>query len=480
MKRIIAIIICFIGFVSFSQENDSIPIYKKRVLESTEVDYLMSYYKQDGTHSSVGGGIGTENLTDYTPTVVVSVPLSDDDVLTVDVGISAYTSASSSNLNPFDASGASQGYEEENDDKRKRASMPLGSPWIASSGASKSDVWSNITMNYSRSSDDRNNIWNAHASFSIEYDYFSIGFGGGFTKQFNNKNTTLGISGNVYLDTWKPLYPTELEEFAVYGANFQNQGYFQGVDVWNQNGTVSNAYNPQGFTEFENQGRNSYAISLSFSQIVNKSFQISLFGDLLFQQGLLSTPYHRVYFADQPNFYIGGNANAIANYTSSSNTEVFHLADDNEQLPDTRWKIPIGVRANYYINEILSLRSYYRFYTDNWGVMAHTASLELPIKFVGGKFTLLPTYRFYSQQQANYFAPYETHLSTSEFYTSDYDLSTFDSHQYGVGLRYTDIFTKFKVFKFGLKNMELRYNRYDRSDGLQANIFSTGFKFVLD
>ncbi|WP_299440142.1 DUF3570 domain-containing protein [uncultured Aquimarina sp.] len=479
MKEIIVIVICCMGFVSFSQEKDSIPVYKKRVLESTEVDYIMSYYKQDGIHSSVGGGIGTEDLTDYTPTVVVSVPLNDDEVLTVDVGISAYTSASSSNLNPFDASGASQGYEDD-EDKSGKASMPLGSPWIASSGASKSDVWSNITLDYSHSSNDRNDVWNAHASFSIEYDYFSIGFGGGYTKQFNDKNTTLGISGNVYLDTWKALYPTELEEFAAYGSNFQNQGYFEGVDVWDQNGAISREYNPEGFTEFENEGRNSYALSLSFSQIVTKNFQLSLFGDVLYQQGLLSTPYHRVYFADRPNFFIGGNANAIANYTSSSNTEVFQLADDKEQLPDTRWKIPLGMRANYYLNESLSLRSYYRFYIDNWGVMAHTASLEAPIKIARGKFTIIPTYRFYSQQQADYFAPYETHLSTSEFYTSDYDLSTFDSHQYGVGIRYTDIFTKFKLFTFGLKNLELRYNRYDRSDGLQANIISTGFKFVLD
>jgi hypothetical protein len=38
---------------------------------------------------------------------VVAVPLNDDDVLTFDVGISAYTSASSSNINPYDESGAS-------------------------------------------------------------------------------------------------------------------------------------------------------------------------------------------------------------------------------------------------------------------------------------------------------------------------------------------------------------------------------------
>jgi hypothetical protein len=36
----------------------------KRVLENTEVDVLLSYYNQDGVHSAVNGGIGSEKLSD--------------------------------------------------------------------------------------------------------------------------------------------------------------------------------------------------------------------------------------------------------------------------------------------------------------------------------------------------------------------------------------------------------------------------------
>lgn len=60
-----------------AQEADSTS-YKKRVLESTEVQLLMSYYEQDGSHSAVGGGVGTEELNDMTPTLVISIPLSDE------------------------------------------------------------------------------------------------------------------------------------------------------------------------------------------------------------------------------------------------------------------------------------------------------------------------------------------------------------------------------------------------------------------
>jgi hypothetical protein len=57
------------------------------VLENTEVDVLLSYYNQDGVHSAVNGGIGSEKLS---LNIVVAVPLNDDDVLTFDVGISAH------------------------------------------------------------------------------------------------------------------------------------------------------------------------------------------------------------------------------------------------------------------------------------------------------------------------------------------------------------------------------------------------------
>jgi len=103
MKNILVIILLLSGFISQAQQaSDSIQTYKKRVLETTEVDFLASYYTQDGNNAAVSGGIGTEKLTDVTPTIVVSIPLNDDDVLTIDGGVSAYTSASSSNINPFD------------------------------------------------------------------------------------------------------------------------------------------------------------------------------------------------------------------------------------------------------------------------------------------------------------------------------------------------------------------------------------------
>ncbi len=456
--------------------------YKKRVLESTELEFLGSYYSQDGGNASVTGGIGTEQLTDYTPTIVISIPINADDVLTMDIGISTYTSASSSNGNPFDITGASgngNGEDDEDDDKgyNRAAGAVIGSPWVASTGASRQDTWVGGTVDYSHSSNSRNTIYNLDASFANEYDYSSFGVGAGITQLFNEKNTTLGLSGKVYLDKWRPVYPTELKSYEEVDGHL-NTGFFTDVSIYDENGLHSNAWKPlNGFPLIENTSRNSYSLSLSVSQILSKNAQISLFVDLLQQKGWLANPLQRVYFADKPNFYIG-NIASIPNYTSPSNTDVFQLADDIERLPSSRFKIPIGLRFNYYINEIFVVRTYYRYYFDDWGVSSHTASLEIPIK-LGSSFTIYPSYRYYQQTQADYFAPFDQNLSTAEFYTSDYDLSKFTSNQYGLGLGYTDILTKFHLFGAGLKSIDIKYSIYRRNTGLRAFIVSGGFKFVL-
>jgi len=409
MKNLYGLFIFLFAATIFAQDSTS--TYKKRVLEAPEVDFLVSYDNQDGENAAVSGGFGTEKLTDFTPTIVVAIPLNDDDVLTIDAGVSAYTSASSSNVDPFDSDSPAD-------------------PFVASSGASASDLWAGGNFGYSHSSDDRNDIVSAKISVSSEYDYFSLGFGGSYTKLFNEKNTELSVHANVYIDTWKLLYPIELRESS-------------------------------NFIDLDKKNRNSYSLGFGFSQILSQNLQGMLSLDIVQQQGLLSTPFQRVYFNDMPDRF----------------RENFQLADDIERLPNTRFKTAVGGRLNYFINEMFVLRTYYRYYFDDWGINSHTASIEISIK-ITDKFTLYPNYRFYNQTAADYFYPYETALSTYEFYTSDYDLSEFSANQFGFGVGYTDIFTKLKLANFGLKTVDLKYDYYKRNTGLHYSLISAGFKFT--
>lgn len=400
--------------------------YTKKVLDKIAVQTLFSYYEQSGNNAAVTGGEGTEELTNAAPTMVVQIPVGQDGVLTIDSGLSAYTSASSSNVNPFDG--------EQN-----------ASPWVASSGASRSDVLAHFNPSYTHYSADRNTVYVASLAVAKEYDYQSFGFGLGISKLFYEKNTELGVNFKVYLDEHSPQYPIELRS-GFFDSNIVGEG----------------VYNPN-FVAFSQPKRNTYALSFSFSQILTSKMQASFFADVVMQEGLLSSPLQRVYFADRPDFFI----------------DDFQLADDVERLPFNRYKFPVGLRYNYYILDWLTLRSYARYYMDSWGVGGLTTEIELPIA-LHSSWTVFPSWRYYEQSAADYFFAKEVASSSQTYYTSDYDLSAFTSQQWGVGIRYTDIFTRFNLWKLGLKSIELRYINYQRSNSLSFDQTALGFNFEID
>ena len=187
--------------------------------------------------------------------------------------------------------------------------------------------------------------------------------------------------------------------------------------------------------------------------------QLSLMVEGVKMNGLLSTPFHRVYF----------------------NNESLPKV---EQLPGSRLKIPIGIRLNTYLTENIISRMYYRYYWDDWGVKAHTMSIELPYK-INRFFSIFPFYRFHTQSEADYFAPYGEHSLDQTFYTSDYDLAQLSSHSYGAGLSYAPAggITKMKVpfTKKGItmKSIDLKYSHYTRSPDLRADIVSLGISFSI-
>ena len=190
---------------------------------------------------------------------------------------------------------------------------------------------------------------------------------------------------------------------------------------------------------------------------LTRKLAASLTFDFVVQSGLLSTPFHRVYFVDQ-------------------------TMPEIEMLPSQRLKYPVGLKLNYHINEFLISKLFYRYYSDSWGLSGSTFELEVPIK-LSQTFRVYPFYRFHVQQGAKYFADYRVHQSTQEWYTSDYDLSTFTSNKYGVGISYSPLFGLFR-FKYGKKKhklavvnqISLRFAHYNRSDGLTADVFTLGLK----
>jgi hypothetical protein len=284
---------------------------------------------------------------------------------------------------------------------------------ISSASSSDKRIYPSIT--YIQTDEDKGSSLSVSGSVSTEYDYFSTGFSIGWSKVSKDRNREFGVKGLAFFDTWTVILPIELR------------------DQSNLNGTLP---------------RNSYSASLTLSQVVTKKLQLLAMADFAHQDGQLATLYHRTYFSD-------------------GNHEV-------ESLPDNRFKIPIGLRMNYFLGDNFIFRAYYRYYQDTWQLKAHTAELEVPVK-ITPFLSISPFYRYYKQKGVKYFAPYQQHNPDEEFYTSDYDLSSLTSNMYGAGLRYAPPGGIAGLAKFN--SMEIRCAHYDRSTGLAANIISLLLKY---
>ena len=129
---------------------------------------------------------------------------------------------------------------------------------------------------------------------------------------------------------------------------------------------------------------------------------------------------------------------------------------------------------NYFLGDKIIIRSYYRYYIDSWGLQGHTASLEVPVK-ITPFFSISPFYRYYAQTAVKYFAPYEAHSASEQYYTSNYALSKFTSNFFGAGIRIAP-----SKGIFGMQNftaLEIRYGHYTQNIDLNSDVISLNLKF---
>ena len=425
---ITGLILLLLSFKGFAQEEI-------KQADPTEINILFDYYEQDGNHSAVTGGLGTEQLRNREAILIITTPISKTGKLRASAGIDHYTSASSANL-----------------DKHTTSASSPGSPPI-----SASDTRKHINIGYSKKNPKKNSDFGISLGYSKEYDVTSYNTNGKWSKASLDQNKIFAIKTNFFYDRWLLIYPGELRKETPKNNN-------------NDDGNGKNAEDDEDDAEntrkitFEKDNRYTYNIGLSYEVVINQKMNAAILTDFTYQEGLLSTPFHRAYFDDRVVI------------------EKFKTVRV-EKLPRKRLKAAIGFRTNYFVHPKIITRFYYRFYIDNFGLNAHTLGLELPLK-VTKSITLYPFYRFYIQKESKYFKAYGEHQIEDNFYTSDYDLSTFNSTKIGLGIKlappkgvFNIRWSKTRVFRF--HNLEIRYSNYKRTDGLKADNIMLGstFKF---
>jgi hypothetical protein len=399
MKKIILAIGLYCSILQGvrAQEVDSLA-YSKRALKFEEINLVAGYYDQDGHNSAVTGGIGTEKLTDLATSFEIRLSKRDrkyrTQSFTADMNIDQYTSASSDNIDP-----------------------------LTVSSASRKDTHIYPSLSWSMKDDVTRTTHGLSYSYSTEYDYKSHGFSANYAALTKDKNTEFTFKAGAFYDTYMAILPAELRPY-----NYPSGAHGDMMGI---------AYKP----------RNSFNASFGLSQVVNKRLQVMAIIEPSYQEGLLSTPFHRVYFTN-------GN-------------------ETLEKLPGTRFKLPVGLRLSYFMGDQTVIRAFYRYYMDDWGMTAHTANLEVPFK-VTPFFSVSPFYRVNVQSAVKYFKPYAEHLTSEAFYTSDYDLSSFTSQFVGAGLR---LATPGGILGIANWNaLEIRYGYYSRSNGMVGHSLTMHIK----
>jgi hypothetical protein len=402
--------------------------YKSRPLKVDEVNLVSSYYNQTADKSSVMGGRtdskGIGNVTDLANGLDIKLVGWDGkyrkNTLTAGIGIDYHTAAS-------------QAFVDSNGRARNNGTRIYP------------------TLDWSIENEKKGTEFGIGAYYSAEHNYYhSIGLNTSFSKKtHNNGEFSVKLTGYfdqiimikpsefLPIDSLKNVPPTDSVVY-ITTASGRTQALTYVNGKLSGNGSKPNT---------PSQPRDTYTASFSFSQVINERLQGSIAMDLVYQNGYLGLPFHRVYF----------------------NTG----KDTIENLPSQRFKFPIGIRLNYFFGDNIILRGYYRFYVDNWGMVSHTANIEVPIK-ITPFFSLSPFYRYYVQTAANYFAPFEAHSPLDQYFTSNYALAAFKAHFFGMGIR---LAPPKGVLMKNLGAVEIRYGHYTQTTDLVSDIISLNLKF---
>jgi Protein of unknown function (DUF3570) len=365
-------------------------LYRLKKVAKTDIQLVYSQYIQNGNHSAITGGVGTQKLLVYAPEMTLKRQIDSGRSYSLNAGLDVITSASLDNID-----------------------------YVVSS-ASRVSKRGFVDISYTKGNPNKGISLAPSAYLSAESAYLSYGLG--FTIDHVSKDKSREMSANI---------ETFFDDLRL--------GRFNGKRPFTLVYPVELRYK-QWFSQYLRQ---SYNLSLEFQQSLNNRMQLGFFPGFSYQHGLLATPYHRVYFTDS--------------------------TERVENLPPDRFKIPLGLQLNSFIGARSILQTYYRFYWDNFGIIAHSLDVSLAFK-LSPAFTISPLVRWYVQTASFYFKPYRDHLIQENYYTSNYDLSAFTSYEAGLEARFSGGGKTGQGNSFS--ELALRYSYYRRTDGLYSHILT--------
>ena len=232
-------------------------------------------------------------------------------------------------------------------------------------------------------------------SLSGDYLYDRSLFSAGLTTSDENDYEANTVYFNVSQDMFGDLTTVSF-------------GYSRGNDTVRQTGNE----------QFEETiDRQNYRLGLS--QILTTHLLLAINYESITDEGFLNNPYRSYRFLNNPGDPSAGFQQA------------------QEVYPDTRTSDAISFRLAYHLPYRAAVKGEYRYFTDDWGIDAHTMQLSYTHPF-RDRWMFDIKYRVYQQGQADFYSDLFINPSQDEkdYRARDKELSEFDSNTISIGISY--------------------------------------------
>lgn len=240
-----------------------------------------------------------------------------------------------------------------------------------------------------------------------------------------------------YINSTEPDYRANTYNFDI------SQEIFGGLT------TISLGYG-RGYDDIGKRGAPTFketaehwSYRLGISQVLTRNLLADLSYEAQANDGFLNNPYRQVRYVDPTNTSQG--------YTYAP-----------EVYPQNHNSNAIGLRARYYLPYRAAVQAGYRYYNDSWGITAHT--LEFGYIHPLNRWTFEGTYRYYTQNHADFYSDLFPYANSQNFLARDRELAGFSSHDVHLGVGYEFPLTVWGVGQKGSANFYYDHMIYTYND----------------
>ena len=293
-----------------------------------------------------------------------------------------------------------------------------GNYYVDSISSASIDV---VTTGASAYTEERNEI-----SAGIDYLHadtiMSLNFGNSDENDYKAQSLNLTISQEVFG-----------------GMTTVIMGYGRGSDEVFRNGPDGQ---PDGVFADEADRRN---YRLGISQVITRNLLMGFYFEAIADEGFLNNPYRQVRYVDP---------SAAKGYSF-----------EPEVYPRTRSSNAVALQSRYHLPYRASVHGGYRYYTDSWGIDAHTLDIGYTHPFRQA-WTFDLSYRFYSQGGADFYSDLFPYQQAQNFLARDKELSTFVDHTLRFGASYDFLADGWKFLERGSISLYYDHMIFDYDDFL--------------